>query len=139
VGAAAPNFTLKDGDGQAFDLHAAMKKGSVVLAFFPKAFSAAGIREWESLRDAAAAFDKAGVQVVGLSTDAMSTLKRFKVAHKLPFRLLSDGDGAVSETYGAIFGFQKRRLTAQKMVVVSNKGMVAPSVFAEGEAGAQGG
>ena len=39
VGAPAPNFTLTDSEGQTFDLHAATKKGIVVLAFFPKAFT----------------------------------------------------------------------------------------------------
>ncbi|MDP6942848.1 MAG: redoxin domain-containing protein [Myxococcota bacterium] len=124
VGATAPDFTLKDGDGQAFGLRSSLARGPVVLAFFPRAFSAASIRQWEALRGVALSFERAGVQLVGISTDSMSTLKRFKAAHRLPFRLLSDGTGDVSKTYGAIFGFDKRRLTAQKMVVVGKKGLV---------------
>jgi len=124
VGAPAPAFTLQDGEGKPFVLAEALEKGAVVLAFFPRAYSAASIREWEGLRGASVAFEKAGVQLVGLSTDSQSTLKRFRKAHRLPFRLLSDGTGEVSERYGAIFGFEKRRLTAQKMVVVNREGTV---------------
>ena len=78
----------------------------------------------EALREVAPSFAKHGVQLVGLSTDSMSTLKRFRAAHRVPFRLLSDGTGEVSERYGAIFGFEKRRLTAQKVIVVGKKGVV---------------
>jgi len=121
VGAQAPDFTLKDGDGSAFTLSASVGSGPVVLVFFSKAFSKASIRQWEGLREAAPSLSEAGVQLVGLSTDSMSTLKRFRAAHRVPFRLLSDGTGEVSERYGAIYGFAKRRVTAQKAVVVGPK------------------
>ena len=121
VGAKAPDFTLKDGEGAAFTLSASVRSGPVVVVFFSKAFTKASIRQWEGLREAAPSLAKAGVQLVGMSTDSMSTLKRFAAAHRLPFRLLSDGTGEVSERYGAIYGFAKRRVTAQKAVVVGTE------------------
>ncbi len=124
VGDAAPNFTLQDSEDKAFELKSAMKKGRVVLAFFPKPFSASSIRQWEALRDVAKTFQRAGVMLVGISSDSRSTLKRFRAAHRLPYRMLSDGSGRVSEQYGALFGFEKRRVTAQKVVVVDRRGVV---------------
>lgn len=124
VGSLAPNFTLMDSDAQAFELREALSRGPVVLAFFPRAFSGSSIRQWSGLRDASVSFARAGVTLVGLSTDSMSTLKNFRAAHRLPFRLLSDGTGEVSQRYAAVFGFERRQLTAQKMVVIGRKGIV---------------
>jgi peroxiredoxin Q/BCP len=38
--------------------------------------------------------------VVGISTDSVATLKRFKDEFKLPFQLLSDEGGKVADQYG---------------------------------------
>ena len=124
VGAPAPTFTLEDSDGEAFALPDALTQGTVVLAFFPRAFSRASIRQWEGLRGVSASFAKAGVTLVGVSTESKSKLKNFRAAHKLPFRLLSDGTADVSRAYGALLGFERRELTAQKMVVVDRRGVV---------------
>ena len=39
VGDVAPDFTVTDIDGKSFHLDEAVKRGPVVLAFFPKAFT----------------------------------------------------------------------------------------------------
>jgi peroxiredoxin len=39
VGDVAPDFTATDSDRQAFQLSQAVKQGTVILAFFPKAFT----------------------------------------------------------------------------------------------------
>lgn len=44
--------------------------------------------------------DKKGAQVVGISTDSIETLKKFKAEFHLPFLLLSDSGGKVADTYG---------------------------------------
>jgi len=49
--------------------------------------------------------------VVGISTDAVATLKKFKAEFKLPFLLLSDEDGKVADQYGGrvpLLGFANR-------------------------------
>lgn len=125
VGAAAPTFTLQDSEGRPFELTTQARKGVVVLAFFTRAFSGASVRQWRALAGVHAALSGAGVTLVGVSTDSRSTLKRFKAAHRLPFRLLSDGSAEVSEAYGALLGFERRRLAAEKVVVVSRRTRVA--------------
>ena len=39
VGDAAPDFTATDSDGQSLQLSQMVKQGTVILAFFPKAFT----------------------------------------------------------------------------------------------------
>jgi peroxiredoxin Q/BCP len=41
-----------------------------------------------------------GAQVVGISTDDVATLKRFKDENQLPYPLLSDEGGKVAKQYG---------------------------------------
>lgn len=41
-----------------------------------------------------------GAEVVGISTDSVETLRKFKAENQLPFTLLSDAKGEVAEKYG---------------------------------------
>jgi peroxiredoxin len=60
-----------------FDLQAELKKGPVVLYFFPKAFTQGCTLEANAFAENMPAFKAAGAQVVGLSADDLDTLKRF--------------------------------------------------------------
>src|SRR3954454_15550862 len=82
VGAKAPDFTTTGAvGGKAFKLHLAvqLKKGPLVLYFFPKAFTSGCTAEAHAFSDSIADFKKAGAQVVGLSADDLPTLKKFSV------------------------------------------------------------
>ena len=82
VGAKAPDFeTIGAIAGKPFKLHLAdqLKKGPVVLYFFPKAFTSGCTAEAHAFSDASAAFKKAGAQVIGMSADDLPTLQKFSV------------------------------------------------------------
>src|SRR5258705_165239 len=82
IGAKAPDFTTTGAvGGKAFKLHLAeqLKKGPVVLYFFPKAFTSGCTAEAHAFSDSIADFKKAGAQVVGMSADGLPTLKKFSV------------------------------------------------------------
>jgi len=81
-GAKAPDFTTTGAvGGRAFKLHLAeqLKKGPVVLYFFPKAFTQGCTLEAHAFSDAAKEFKAAGARVIGMSADDLPTLKRFSV------------------------------------------------------------
>ena len=81
-GAKAPQIaTIGAVGGQAFklDLRQQLKKGPVVLYFFPKAFTKGCTLETRAFSEAAADFRKAGAQVIGMSADNLDTLKKFSV------------------------------------------------------------
>lgn len=62
-------------------------------------------------RDQYAKVTGKGAQVVGISTDGVATLKRFKDENQLPYPLLSDAGGKVAKQYGGtvpIFGVANR-------------------------------
>lgn len=82
VGARAPDFTTSGAlAGKPFrlNLRAQLRKGPVVLYFFPKAFTKGCTLEAHAFSEATADFKKAGAQVIGLSADDLPTLRRFSV------------------------------------------------------------
>ena len=62
-----------------FDLQRELRKGPVVLYFFPKAFTKGCTLEAHAFSEATAEFRKAGAEVIGMSGDDLPTLKRFSV------------------------------------------------------------
>ena len=82
VGAKAPDFTTTGAvGGKEFKVHLAeqLKKGPVVLYFFPKAFTSGCTAEAHAFSEAIGDFKKAGAQVIGMSADNLATLKDFSV------------------------------------------------------------
>jgi peroxiredoxin Q/BCP len=82
VGTRAPDFVTTGAlAGKPFPVHlkAALKKGPVVLYFYPKAFTKGCTLEAHAFSEAAPRFRKAGAQVIGMSADDLPTLKRFSV------------------------------------------------------------
>lgn len=80
VGAAAPDFTAQsalDGKVQSFNLRAALRRGPVVLYFFPKAFTQGCTLETRAFAEAMDQFAAARATVVGMSADDLPTLRRF--------------------------------------------------------------
>jgi peroxiredoxin len=81
-GARAPDFrTLGAVGGKAFKLHLydQLKKGPVVLYFYPKAFTSGCTLEAHAFSEAMPKFRKAGAQVIGMSADTLPELQRFSV------------------------------------------------------------
>src|SRR5437660_10086773 len=77
VGAKAPDFTTTGAvGGKEFKLHLAdqLKKGPVVLYFFPKAFTSGCTAEAHAFSESIGDFKKAGAQVIGMSAADLKTL-----------------------------------------------------------------
>lgn len=101
VGTPAPDLTLPDTHGTPVTL-SELRGTPVVLVFFPFAFSGICTGELCELRDNIAAFDDAGVRLLGVSCDPMFTLRAFGEQEGYGFDLLSDfwPHGAAARAYG---------------------------------------
>src|SRR2546422_10243235 len=97
---AAPDFTLPDGDGNAWRLSDQHGK-VVVLLFYPGDETPICTRQMCSVRDRWEDYAATGAEVVGISTDSVESHKKFAEHHELPLRLLSDASGEVANLYGA--------------------------------------
>jgi mycoredoxin-dependent peroxiredoxin len=101
VGDAAPDFTLKDTDGNEVTLSSFRGAKSVTLVFFPFAFSGICTGELCELGDNLSAFNSADNTVLAISCDRAHSLKAFNAQEGYDFALLSDGwpHGAVATAY----------------------------------------
>jgi thioredoxin-dependent peroxiredoxin len=98
-GKPAPDFAATAHDGMAINI-SALKGKRVVLYFYPKDETPGCTKEACSFRDAWKDLEKAGVVLVGISSDSLDSHKKFAEHHKLPFHLVSDADGAIAKAYG---------------------------------------
>lgn len=102
VGSAAPDFTLVNQDRESVTLSHELKKGHVVLAFFPGAFSGTCTQELCSLRDTMSRFRSLNANVLGISTDTFFVLKAWGDQQHFGFPLLSDYNKIVIRAYDVV-------------------------------------
>lgn len=83
-GVKAPLFTAKGaiaGKPVSVDLKAALRKGPVVLYFFPAAFTAGCNAEAHAFAEALPDFQRAGATVIGMTAGNVDQLARFSAEH----------------------------------------------------------
>jgi len=83
VGAKAPDFSTQvslAGKAMPFSLKAALKKGPVVLYFYPAAFTKGCTIEAHDFAEATDDFRKLGATVIGMSADGIEKLNQFSVS-----------------------------------------------------------
>lgn len=110
VGSPAPALHATAHDGTVIDL-AALRGRHVVVYFYPKDETPGCTKEACSFRDSWQKLSAAGIVLVGVSNDSVESHKGFAEHHKLPFQLLSDGDGAIARAFGVptTMGFLARQ------------------------------
>jgi peroxiredoxin len=106
IGAPAPDFTAKASlGGKEFDfsLAEALKKGPVVLYFYPAAFTKGCTIEAHEFADATDKFAALGATVIGVSHDDIATLDKFSVSEcRNKFAVAADPNGTVIKAYDTV-------------------------------------
>ena len=102
VGDEAPDFELRDQNGRPVRLSSFRGSKSVVLMFYPFAFSRVCTGELCEVRDSLPQWESEDVQLLAVSCDMMFSLRAFAEHDALTFPLLSDfwPHGAVASDYG---------------------------------------
>jgi len=98
-GSPAPDFSARTGDGGEVSLSALRGQRGLILFFYPKDETPICRAEVCAFRDSYAAFQAAGFEVVGVSSDTNDSHDRFRERHQLPFALISDQDGELRRLY----------------------------------------
>ena len=127
TGARAPDFTTTGAvGGKPFKIHLAeqLKKGPVVLYFFPKAFTSGCTAEAHAFSEAVGDFKKAGAQVIGMSADDLPTLKKFSVEACRNAFPVGTATPATQKAYDVAWA-AKPGLTTRTSYVIDRKGRVA--------------
>lgn len=102
VGTEAPDFTLKNQNNEEVTLSSFRGAKSVLVVFYPFAFSGICTGELCAVRDDLASFQNDDVQVLAVSVDHAFALKAWADAQGYEFPLLADfwPHGKVAQEYG---------------------------------------
>jgi len=99
VGAKAPAFTMPASGGRTVSSND-LKGKPFLLYFYPKADTPGCTKQACALQEALPALGKLGLEVVGISPDAMPPIEKFATKYDLTFPLASDADQKVATAYG---------------------------------------
>jgi peroxiredoxin len=127
VGQEAPDFTLRDENGEEVTL-SSLRGQNVVLVFYPLAFSGICTKELKQITSVADEFKAAHAEVLGISVDSPFVLKAFKRDEDLEAHLLSDfhPKGEVAKRYGAYI--EEAGIATRATFVIDKDGKVAHKV-----------
>jgi len=96
----APDFTLKDADGNDVSL-SSFRGQRVIVYFYPAAMTPGCTAEACDFTSARTPLDAGGYVVLGISPDKPEKLAKFRDKEELTITLLSDADRSVMTAYGA--------------------------------------
>lgn len=141
AGDPAPPFELPDQQGRTVRLEDFHGRKHVILYFYPRDDTPGCTREACDLRDRHAALGRRDVEVLGVSADPVDSHARFAAKYELPFRLLADAGGEVSQRYGVwkeknLYGRRTRGIERTTFVIDKHGTLrrVFPKVRVEGHA-----
>lgn len=127
-GAAAPNFALdaaKGGKQFNFSLQQALRKGPVVLYFFPAAFTPGCTIEAHLFAEASDSFGKMGATVVGVTAGNVERVAEFsKVECRDKFAVAADPGAKIAAEYKTTMQFQNRTLSERTSFVIAPDGKI---------------
>lgn len=130
AGAAAPEFSAQASlAGQAFDfvLADALKKGPVVVYFYPSAFTGGCNIQAHTFAVHKADFDAAGASIIGVSLDSITRLNAFSADPNYcggKVAVASDADGAIAKSYDL-------KIETASEPVKDTRGVIVDHAFAE--------
>ncbi len=100
IGDTIPTFTLKNQNGDNFDIEKYRGKTPMVIYFYPKDDTPGCTKEACSFRDEFEVFSDLNVEVIGISSDDVASHKKFAEKYRLPFTLLADTKKEVQKLFG---------------------------------------
>ena len=102
VGDTAPDFTIATTAGAMVTLSSFLGHKTVLLAFFPLAFTGTCTAEMCAFSEDFDQFSSSDVQIIPISVDAVPSLKEFRAKYDMKVDLASDFKREVSRAYGVL-------------------------------------
>jgi thioredoxin-dependent peroxiredoxin len=137
IGAQAPDFTTQAAVGGkpfTFALKDALKKGPVVLYFFPAAFTPGCTVEAHEFAEASDQFSKLGATLIGLSADPIDKLAKFSVEECRNKFAVGTAAPAVISGYDVVLP-QRTTLSNRTSFVIAPSGRIIYAYSAMSPAG----
>ena len=135
----APDFEALDDKGSFVRISDFYGNKHIVLYFYPRDHTPGCTLEARGFNQLFSEFEKRNTAVLGLSTDAVTSHRRFSDSCALNFRLVADPEGRIARAYGALSGLLGIFGIASRVTVLIDKtgivraawGAVSPRGHAE--------
>ena len=140
VNSVAPDFTLKNTNKEDVSL-SSFKGRTVVLAFYPGAFTGVCDTEMCKLKEDMADFNSIDAVVLGISVDSPWANGAFSEKYDLNFELLSDLDRSVTKDYDLLFeglgGIEGYTCANRGVIIINSEGEIIYRWVAEPNPGVE--
>ena len=123
LGAAAPAFSLPSQEGSSVSLDQFRGKW-VVLYFYPKDFTSGCTVEAQNFQRDLDKFQQKNAAIVGVSLDSVESHKSFCAKEGLNFKLLSDRQHTVAQTYGSLMEYNGKQFAARNTFLIDPSGKI---------------
>ncbi len=98
TGTKAPNFTLKNQNGENISLED-LKGKKIILYFYPKDNTMGCTKQAVAYSEHIEDFSELGYEIIGVSKDSVASHKNFETKQNLKITLLSDTEKSVIEAF----------------------------------------
>lgn len=124
----APDFSAQaslGGQVSTFSLAEALKKGPVVLYFYPAAFTTGCTIEAHLFAEAIDRYKALGATVIGVSNDKIETLNKFSVSEcRSKFAVAADTDQKIMKSYDAVMLMKSDYASRTSYVIAPDKTII---------------
>ena len=124
VGDAAPTFTAQASEGGkqfTFNMAAALKKGPVVLYFYPAAFTKGCTIEAHDFAEASADYQRLGATLIGVTSGNIDRLTEFSVSEcRSKFPVAADPNAAIAKSYDSLLAIYPGHSDRTSYVIAPN-------------------
>lgn len=126
TGQAAPAFTMYDSEKNIVN-NETIKGHKALLLFIPAAFTSTCTREFCMIRDDISRYNNSDAKVIGISTDSVYVLRKWKEEEKINFTLASDYNKDVSAAFDAayeLFNYGMKGTSKRAAFVIDKEGII---------------
>jgi Peroxiredoxin len=99
-------------------------KKYLILYFYPKDDTMGCTKEACSFRDNFEALKSLNADVVGVSLDDIESHRKFASKYNLPFDLIYDEGGRISEKYGVLKSIFGKKFASRVTFIINNEGKI---------------
>ena len=126
IGDKAPAFNTFDSEKQPLNSES-LKGQKNLLLFFPAAFTSTCTKELCAMRDDITRYNNLKVKIIGMSTDSVYVLKKYKEEQTLNFTLAADFNKEICAAFGSqyeIFNFGMKGVAKRSAFIIDENNII---------------
>ena len=123
----AVTFGAEKVDKKLIEEFSKIKGKKTLFLFFPAAFTSTCTKELCAVRDDISRYNNLNIDVFGISTDMIYSLKKYKEEQQLNFRLASDYNKDVTAAFGVAydtFNYGMKGVSKRSAFIIDEKGII---------------